>query len=113
VLKFLKFLNRLRLGHSPIFVEYEYDFKPRWQDGGNPFIREVIARQQATIDQNIRSLNQFVPLVRAQFVPLVRALSENKNAAVPRVDWRNTSFQRSMRYLSCGQLLERSRPSLK
>lgn len=103
MLKFLKFLNRLRLGHSPIFVEYEYDFKPRWQDGGNPFIREVIARQQATIDRNIRSLNEFVPLVRA--------LSE-KNAAVPRVDWRNTSFQRSMRYLSCGQLLERSRPSL-
>ena len=80
MLKFLKFLNRLRLGHSPIFVEYEYDFKPRWQDGGNPFIREVIARQQATIDQNIRSLNQFVPLVRA--------LSE-KNAVVPRVDWKN------------------------
>jgi hypothetical protein len=62
VLKFLKFLNRLRLGHSPIFVEYEYDFKPRWQDGGNPFIREVIARQQA--NRNIRSLNEFVPLVR-------------------------------------------------
>jgi hypothetical protein len=79
VLKFLKFLNRLRLGHSPISVEYEYDFKPRWQDGGNPFIREVIARQQATIDRNIRSLNEFVLLVRA--------LSE-KNAAVPRVDWR-------------------------
>jgi hypothetical protein len=42
ILKFLKFLNRLRLGHRPIFVEYEYDFKPRWQDGGNPFIREAL-----------------------------------------------------------------------
>lgn len=80
MLKFLRFLNRLRLGQSPIFVEYAYDFKPRWQDGGNPFIRDILSGQQATIDGNLESLNRFLPLVKS--------LSE-ANAPDPKVNWKN------------------------
>lgn len=56
MLRFLRYLNRLRMGQKPLFVEYDYDFRPRWTDGGNPFIREIIARHQSRIDENLRSL---------------------------------------------------------
>lgn len=81
MLRFVKYLNRLRLGQSPIFVEYEYDFEPRWTEGGNPFIREIILRSQSKIGENLSSLRDLLPLVRS--------LSE-ESAAPPKVNWKNS-----------------------
>lgn len=81
MLRFVKYLNRLRVGQSPIFVEYEYDFEPRWTDGGNPFIRDIISRSQSKIDKNVSSLRDLLPLVQS--------LSE-ETAAPPKVNWKNS-----------------------
>lgn len=80
MLRYLRYLNRLRLGHRPIFVEYEYDFQPRWLDGGNPFISEIILRNRSEIDENLRSLREFLPLI----VSL-----SGDSAPAPRVNWKN------------------------
>lgn len=80
MLRFLRYLNRLRLGHKPIFVEYEYDFQPRWLDGGNPFIREIILRSRPRIDENLCSLREFLPLV---------ASLSGDSVPAPKVDWKN------------------------
>jgi len=80
MLRLLKYLNRLRLGHKPIFVEYEYDMSPRWLGQGNLFLRDIIEKQAATIETNLHSLKQFTPLVRM--------LKENGDLT-PKVNWHN------------------------
>lgn len=80
MLRFLKYINRLRLGHQPIFVEYKYDMRPRWPERGNAYIRDIIEQHAATIDSNLRSLEQFTPLVRK--------LTESTELS-PKVNWHN------------------------
>jgi hypothetical protein len=80
MLRFLRYLNRLRLGQTPIFVEYEYDFQPRWSDGGNPFILEIISRNKSKIDENLRSFRDLLPLI---------AHLSGDAAPSPRVNWKN------------------------
>lgn len=80
MLKILRYLNRLRLGHKPIFVEYEYDFKSRWGDEGNPFLREIFDRNSGQIQDNINSLRSLLPLVEAL---------NDDSALQPRINWKN------------------------
>lgn len=80
MIRFLKYINRLRMGHRPIFVEYEYDMEPRWPDQGNKFVRDIIENAADTIESNLRNLQQFTPLVRE--------LTENKELT-PAVNWKN------------------------
>lgn len=80
MLRYLKYLNRLRLGHSPIFVEYEYDLQPRWGDAGNPFLTEIISNSADKMKANLNSLQEFEPLVRSLSEPA---------APEPRVNWKN------------------------
>jgi hypothetical protein len=68
------------MGQTPIFVEYEYDLQPRWSDGGNPFIREIISRSQSKIDENLRSFRDLLPLITHL---------SGEAAPSPRVDWKN------------------------
>lgn len=80
MLQFLRYLNRICLGQTPIYVEYEYDFQPRWSNGGNPFIHEILLRSRAKIDENLCSLREFLPLIVS--------LSEDSVPA-PKVNWKN------------------------
>jgi hypothetical protein len=80
MLRFLKGSSRLCRGRAPLFLDYEYDFRPRWSDGGNPFLREIIQRSGSTIEQNLRALRELLPLV-------VQLSADS--APSPRVNWRN------------------------
>lgn len=80
MLKFLKCLNRLRLGHTPIFFEYEYEFEPRWTDDGNPFIADIISRSRATIDGNLAAMQSLLPLIRQL---------TDESAPAPKINWKN------------------------
>lgn len=79
-MRFIKYLNRLRLGHKPLFVEYEYDFAARWGDIGNEFIRQTLERSQPIILKNLSSLESLLPLIES--------LSK-QSAPAPRVNWEN------------------------
>lgn len=47
--KYLSALHRLRKGQTPVYIEYDIDFVPRWQnDVGNPHLANVIAAQEET-----------------------------------------------------------------
>lgn len=86
-MRFIKYLNRLRLGHKPLFVEYEYDFAVRWGDIGNEFIRQILERSQPIILKNLSSLECLLPLIES--------LSK-QSAPAPRVNWEK-SFHTSIR----------------
>lgn len=80
MIEILRYLNRLRLGQKPVFLEYAYDFVPRWTNGGNPFILEVLRRSRSTIETNIESMQSLMPLVRTLL---------QESAPAPRIDWKN------------------------
>lgn len=80
MIEFLKVMNRLRLGHRPIFVEYDYDFEPRWAEGGNRYILEVINRSRSQIEANLASMSEFLPLIKEL---------SSETAAAARVNWKN------------------------
>ena len=80
MLTLLKYINRLRLGHKPLFVEYEYNFKPRWEESGNPFIKAIFQNNDDQILKNLKSLRDFLPLVKEL---------NSENALSPRINWNN------------------------
>lgn len=80
MIQFLKFINRLRLGHQPIFVEYSYEFEPRWENGGNPFVRAILERSGPVIASNLAAMEGYLPLI---------AKLSDINAPEPQINWKN------------------------
>ena len=80
MIRYLKYLNRLRLGHYPVFLEYQVDMRPRWNEpAGNPHLESVVAAGRSTYERNLRSLMEFEPVVRAI----------TGSNVVPAVNWKN------------------------
>ncbi len=64
--KYLRGLNRLRQGHTPVFIEYGIDFKPRWTDKkGNPHLAKIISSNKKTFQENLKNLAQYKDVVEA------------------------------------------------
>ncbi len=63
--KYLKSIQRLRKGYTPVYIEYDITFKPRWTEGaGNPYLSEIISRAEKTYQQNLQSLATYIPIVK-------------------------------------------------
>jgi hypothetical protein len=74
-------VNRLRLGHQPIFVEYGIDFEPRWDNGrGNPHLADILEARRETFCQNLGAL--------ARLAPLVEEIEQERVTGSP-INWRN------------------------
>ena len=80
IIEILRLLNRLRLGHKPIYLEYAYDFKQRWESGGNPRILEIMERSRSVIEGNMNSM--------LSLLPLIQNLS-SESSKTPMINWRN------------------------
>ena len=81
IISFLKILNRLRLGHQPIFLEYKVDFRPRWTDEeGNPHLARIISAQREQYLENLGHL--------ADMLPVVETIQRGEGS-VEGVDWKN------------------------
>ena len=76
----LRFINRLRLGQNPIFLEYAYDFKQRWGSGGNPHLLDIFEGSRRTIETNIESM--------ISLLPLVESLCNSRQ--LPKIKWKNS-----------------------
>jgi len=81
MLQLIKYLNRLRLGHKPLFVEYDYDFSSRWGSLGNKYLSQIIEFNRPLIESNLSSMKDFFPLIEE--------LSCN-SAKEPKVNWKNS-----------------------
>ena len=63
-IQFLRHLNRLRLGHQPIFLEYPVDLRPRWQtERGNPHLAGVLDLRHAACSRNLELIAGLLPVV--------------------------------------------------
>jgi hypothetical protein len=83
----VRFLNRMHLGQSPVYLEYAYDFEPRWGNSGNPHLLALLERERGALTSNLQALSRLAPLVRSMTeakepfdwynrqVPVVDALS--------------------------------------
>lgn len=81
LIQYLKAVNRLRVGHTPVFLEYKAEFKPRWAvDGGNKHLSRLLADSQQTFDRNIQELLEFLEIVTAV---------QNGSASVQGINWEN------------------------
>ena len=78
---YLKFMNRLRRGHMPIFLEYPITFKSRWDNNrGNVHLAEQIEANAAQFDAIIAEIATFAPLVEE---------IQNGQGPVPGINWKN------------------------
>jgi hypothetical protein len=79
--QYLRFVNRIRLGHTPLYLEYAYDFSRRWGSAGNQHLEKLISGSKPQFDANLQAL--------AKLHPLVLELSRSDRWAEPHVNWRN------------------------
>lgn len=57
--KYLKGINRLRKGFTPVYIEYDVNFTPRWQDGkGNPHLGKVIAGAESNYKDTLATIEK-------------------------------------------------------
>jgi hypothetical protein len=80
MIEILRFLNRLRLGQKPVYLEYAYDFKQRWENSGNPYLLEIFQGSRGTIETNIESMISLLPLIE----------SLSNSSQMPQVNWKNS-----------------------
>jgi hypothetical protein len=81
IIRYLKFLNRLRRGHQPVFLEYKVDFRPRWTDGeGNPHLARIISARRRQYVENLGHLAGLLPVVQS---------IERGEGSVEGIDWKN------------------------
>lgn len=88
VLRYLKHLNRLRLGHQPIFLEYPVDLKPRWQtERGNPHLAKLIEKRRDVYSAHLEAMAQLLPtlLRTSSEAPSSRSISWT-NSFIPALD---------------------------
>jgi hypothetical protein len=63
--KYLKSIHRLHKGYTPVYIEYDITFKPRWTEGvGNPYLAKIISRAEETFQENMESLAAYTPIVK-------------------------------------------------
>jgi Methyltransferase domain len=78
--KYLKSLRRLSKGYTPVYIEYDITFKPRWVDDiGNPYLAKIISRAEETYQKNLKSLATYIPIVK----------KINNNEFPFKIDWHN------------------------
>ena len=62
--KYLRSIYRLSKGYTPIYIEYDITFKPRWIDGhGNPHVAKIVAHANETYQHNLTTLATYLPIV--------------------------------------------------
>ena len=85
--KYLSALHRLRKGQTPVYIEYDIDFVPRWQnDVGNPHLANVIAAQEETYRRNLLDLAAFEPVIRSQMAGEFPFSIDWRNPHMPMLD---------------------------
>jgi hypothetical protein len=78
--KYLKGIRRLSKGYTPVYIEFDIAFKPRWADEeGNPYLAEIISGAEERYKKNLESL--------ARFISVVKGI--NKNEFPFTIDWHN------------------------
>jgi hypothetical protein len=78
--KYLKSIRRLSKGYTPVYIEFDITFKPRWVDGiGNPYLAAIISRADETYKKNLKTLATYAPIVK----------QINNNGFPFTIDWHN------------------------
>lgn len=78
--KYLTAISRLRNGYTPVYVEYDIRFAPRWTERpGNPHVAPIIAGARDRYLANLHDMKRLQPVVE-------RALGGGLPFAI---DWRN------------------------
>lgn len=54
--KLLRYLNRTRLGQTPLYLEYRYGFERRWGKAGHPLIGAMIEAKKETFEENLSDI---------------------------------------------------------
>ena len=79
--KYIKGMNRLRKGLTPVYIEYDITFKPRWdEESGNPYLAKIISNAE---NNYIASLQQI-----ASYKPIIEKINENQ-LPFSSTQWRN------------------------
>jgi len=88
VLRHLKHLNRLRIGHQPIFLEYPVDLRPRWQtERGNPHLAKLIEARRDVFRTHLETIAQLLPTILCSSTETLSRRSINwTNSFIPALD---------------------------
>jgi hypothetical protein len=80
--KYVRSINRLARGHTPVYIEFPVTFKPRWTNStGNPPLEQLISSHAPTMKANLESLRSIKPVVEA--------LNAKKYPALSAINWEN------------------------
>ncbi|WP_165940276.1 class I SAM-dependent methyltransferase [Rhizobium laguerreae] len=61
----VRYLNRVRLGQKPLYLEYPYDFENRWRDpGGHLRLAAQIASSSDTFENNLKEISDYEHIIR-------------------------------------------------
>ncbi|WP_309630377.1 class I SAM-dependent methyltransferase [Brevundimonas sp.] len=82
VIKYVRAMKRLAMGHTPIYIEYPLRLETRWEQApGNPYLARILEASRSTVAANMRSL--------AGLEPVVQAIDEGAYPSLSAIDWHN------------------------
>ncbi|MBX4921008.1 class I SAM-dependent methyltransferase [Rhizobium bangladeshense] len=60
----VRYLNRVRLGQKPLYLEYHYDFQRRWEPSGHRLLASQIEESKDTFERNLKEISDYERIVK-------------------------------------------------